>query len=267
MAVIPVRKGVSIQVYDPNPTAKRTIVFLHGWPLSHAMFEYQFYALEDCRLIAIDFHGFGNSSAPLERYDYNSFADDLAAVVRQMNLQRFTLAGFSMGGAVALRYMNRYRGNGVARLALIAAAAPVFTQREDFPYGMTREQVDDLIYQCTRNRPAMLREFGGGFFGRDPGEDIRSWFSALCLAQSPYGTLQSLYALRDEDLRPDLARVHVPTGIFHGKKDRICPFSLGIELNKAIPDSTLFAFRNSGHAVFYDEMDAFNRTFVGFLNA
>jgi len=266
MAMIPARKGAAVSVYDPNPGARKTVVFLHGWPLSHAMFEYQFAALRDCRCIGIDLHGFGKSAAPLEKYDYNSFADDLAAVVRQMNLQRFTLLGFSMGGAAALRYMSRYRGNGVSRLALVAAAAPVFTRREDFPFGMAKSQVDDMIYTALRSRPQLLESFAADFFGRDPGEPMRRWFRALCLAQSPAGTLGSLFALRDEDLRPDLGKVRVPTGIFHGKKDRICPFSLGVELNKSLPDSTLFAFQNSGHAVFYDELDAFNRALVGFIS-
>lgn len=265
MPMIASRRGTQLFVYDPNPAGRRTVVFLHGWPLSHGMFEYQFHACSDYRVIGIDLHGFGKSAAPLKQYDYDSFADDLAAVVRQMNLQQFTLVGFSMGAAVALRYMNRYRGNGVAKLALLAAAAPVFTRREDFPFGLSVGQVDDLIFVCRRNRPQMLRAFAEGFFGKDPGEEMREWFAGLYLMQSPIGTLQSLYALRDEDSRPDLCKVHVPTGIFHGKKDRICPFSLAVELNKSIPDSTLFAFPNSGHAVFYDELDSFNRTLLGFL--
>jgi len=265
MATIIGKKGLPIHVYDPNSSGKQTIVFLHGWPLCSGMFEYQFQLLRDCRCIGLDLRGFGGSAAPAGPYDYDSFADDLAAVVRQMNLRRFTLVGFSMGGAVALRYMGRYGGNGVEKLVLLAAAAPVFTKRLDFPYGMSIQQVDDLIIRGCQNRPQMLQDFGKQFFGLEPGEAFRAWFSRMCLAQSYYGTIQSLYALRDEDLREDIAKVRVPTGIFHGRKDRICPFELGVELNKGIDGSTLFAFRDSGHAIFYDELERFHVAFKGFL--
>lgn len=45
-----------------------------------------------------------------------------------------------MGGAIAVHYMARHKGYGVSKLALLSAAAPVFTQREGYPYGLTPEQ-------------------------------------------------------------------------------------------------------------------------------
>lgn len=267
MAFVSGAGGVPIYVHDPNPNGKKAIVFLHGWPLSHAMYEYQYSRLRDYRCVGIDFRGFGRSGAPTGSYSYDQLADDVLRVVRTLNLRRFTLVGFSMGGAVALRYMRRHRGRGVEKAAFLAAAAPVFTQRPDFPYGMTKQQVDDLINQCKENRPQMLQGFGELFFGQEHGSAFKLWSELINLDASAEGTQQCLYALRDEDCRADIEAVKVPTAIFHGKLDKVCAYALGEQLHEMLPGSELHTFENSGHAVFYDELTAFNQVFLPFVTA
>ncbi|NLJ89325.1 MAG: alpha/beta hydrolase, partial [Clostridiales bacterium] len=69
-----VKDDVNIYVEDLNPECKETIVFLHGWPGSHKLFEYQFNVLPELgyRCIGIDTRGFGNSDKPFYGYDYNA---------------------------------------------------------------------------------------------------------------------------------------------------------------------------------------------------
>ena len=62
-------------------------------------------------------------------------AADIYQIVRQLGLNRFVLVGFSMGGAIALRYMNCFHGFGVSGLILLSAAAPCFAQRPCCPGG------------------------------------------------------------------------------------------------------------------------------------
>jgi non-heme chloroperoxidase len=76
------------------------------------------------RCIAMGLRGFGNSSMPWNGYSYNQLADDVRAVVDTLGLKSFILVGFSIGGAIAIRYMARHAGVGVTKLALLAAAAP-----------------------------------------------------------------------------------------------------------------------------------------------
>ena len=80
-------------------------------------------------------------------------------VVRHLRLGTFSLGGFSMGGAVALRYMKNYAGYGVGRLMLFAAAAPGFVRCPGFPYGVSRERADALIEGAMTDRPALCRTF------------------------------------------------------------------------------------------------------------
>jgi len=267
MYFIEVEKGVKLFVEDLNQNGKQTVVFIHGWPIDHRMYEYQFDLLlqNDFRCIGIDLRGFGNSTCPAEGYSYDRMAEDIFVIISKLRLQNIILVGFSMGGAIAIRYMARYGGYGVVKLALLSAAAPSFTQRPGYPYGMTREQVDKLIKQTFKNRPEMLSDFSSIFFASIVTPSFKSWFHSLGTKAAGHSTIKTAEALRDEDLRGDLNKIRAITGIFHGEKDQVCPFEFAIEMNKGIRGSGLFSFKFSGHAVFYDELDKFNSTFLQFL--
>ena len=261
------KNGTPLYVYDPNPLGCEAIVLLHGWPLNHEMFEYQLNMLldENYRCIVPDLRGFGRSGAPVGDYGYDTYADDLAAIVKQLGVECFILCGFSMGGAIALRYMKRYCGRGVKKLVCMAAAAPVFTRRMDFPYGTPRQDVDAMIALCEQNRPLLLENFSQLFLQESTDEPFRNWCNLMNLEGSPIGTRKCLYSLRDEDLRDDTRFVHVPCGIFHGLLDRVCPYELGVQLHEMIPFSTLFTFACSGHCIFHDELEAFNSALLDFI--
>ncbi|PRR82279.1 Arylesterase [Clostridium luticellarii] len=142
-----VEPGVKVYIEDLNPKGNKTIVFLHGWPGDHNLFEYQLDVLpqKGYRCIGIDQRGFGKSDKPFTGYDYNRLSDDVRSVVGALQLKDFTLTGHSTGGAIAIRYMSRHRGYGVSKLALFAAAAPSLIKRPNFPYGLDREIVTNII--------------------------------------------------------------------------------------------------------------------------
>mgnify|MGYP000573861583 CR=1 FL=1 len=158
--------------------------------------------------------------------------------------------------------LNRCRGYGVKKLVLLAAAAPRFTQTPDFPYGMTQDAVDQMIEQIQTDRAQFSEDFSRKLLYSPHSEAIKDWFCDLSLSASSIGTIATGYALRDEDGCADLYSVHVPTGIFHGKQDQIVPFELGELQNQRIAGSQLFAFENSGHGIFYDELERFNQCFL-----
>lgn len=231
------------------------------------MFEYQFSALlPQYRCIGIDLRGFGASSALIGSYDYDAFADDFAAVVRQLGLKSFILVGFSMGGGVALRYMKRYRGMGVKKLIFMSAAAPSFTKQEGFLYGLDKSAVTELIDAGLKDRPAMLNSFNELFFtGNTQDQDFKNWCTYLSYEASALGTIKSLYTLRDADLREDTKCVMVPTAIFHGVLDKVCLYEIGLQLHQMIPQSKMYTFEHSGHCIFHDELEKFNREFLEFI--
>ena len=235
---VKVEPNVKVYVEDLNPDGKKTIVFLHGWPGNHNLFEYQFNQLPKLgyRCIGIDQRGFGKSDKPYGGYDYDRLSDDVRCVVNGLKLHDFILAGHSTGGAIAIRYMSRHKGYGVSKLALFASAAPSLIKRPNFPYGLEKEDVIKIIEGTYTDRPKMLSDFGDTFFF----QHISKQFS-------------------------DLAEINVPTLIIHGIHDKVVPFQLGKVQNQSIRNSKLLPFEFSGHASFYDQRDRFNEELVKFI--
>lgn len=267
MYTIEVERGVRISVEDVNPCG-RPVLFVHGWPVNHKMFEYQFNVLPQYgfRCIGMDLRGFGRSDRPWGGYGYDRLADDVRVVVESLGLSNAALLGFSIGGAISIRYMARHAGYGISKLVLVDAAAPVFTKRPDYPYGQTKEEVNALIVQTLKDRPKMLADFSNMFFHTKPSPEFLNWFHDLGLEASGHGTAMGLVSLRDEDLRGDLPAIRVPTSIFHGLFDQVVPYQSGLELHKAIPGSEFYRFDHSGHGVFYEELDSFNATLLQVLS-
>jgi pimeloyl-ACP methyl ester carboxylesterase len=75
---------------------------------------------------------------------------------------------------------------------------------------------------------------------------------------------ECLIALRDTDLRSDLAKIKIPTLIMHGKKDKICSFDLAEQMKAGIAGSRIIAFEKSGHSLFLEETQKFNAELIKF---
>jgi non-heme chloroperoxidase len=268
---IEVPPGVRLHVRDWGQG--KPIVLIHGWPFSSDVYDYQMAELAEkgFRAISISLRGFGKSDKPWGTYDYDVYADDIEAILNQLDLNDVTLGGHSMGGAIAIHYMARHKENRVSKLALFGAAAPVWTRREGYPYGMQRSEADDLIRAVDVDRPQLLTDFGKIFglteTSLNPG--LAAWLHSIGMQASPYAMAQSLVALRDTDLRPELAMIGVPTAIFHAVGDRICPFAFAEEMAKGINNAKMIRmirFENSGHGLFLEEKKKFNLELIKFAS-
>lgn len=269
---IPVERNVNIFVEDCDPGHGKPILFIHGWPLNHKMFEYQFNQLPKMgyRCIGIDLRGFGKSDRPWEGYSYNRLADDVRIVIDTLQLEDVTFAAHSMGGAIAIRYMARHAGHKVSKLALIGAAG--FTRRPGIPYGLTKEEMkrwerswSKLMVATYTDRPKMLDGVGDIFFARYVTESFKNWFHGLGIEASGHASAMCAVSLRDEDLGRDFSKINVPTAIFHGVQDKVCPFSFAKLMHAGIRESELIPFQYSGHGLFYEELEKFHRELIRFI--
>jgi len=263
---IEVEPNVHLHVTDLGEG--RPVVLIHGWPLSDEMFEYQYNELinNDFRVIGITLRGFGKSDKPYGAYTYEAHALDIHKVLSKLDVKDAVLVGFSMGGAIAIHYVSAYNSAHVSKLALCGAAAPIWTQRKDFPYNLPKSAVDDLIALNYQDRPKLLSNFAKIFSATETSlnEGIGIWLNRICLSASSYATAQCLIALRDTDLRKDLAKIPIPTLIMHGKKDKICSFDLAEQMKAGISNSHIVAFENSGHSLFLEETHKFNTELIKF---
>jgi len=263
---IEVEPNVRLHITDAGEG--RPVVLLPGWPLSDEMYEYQYNDLinKNFRAIGITLRGFGKSDKPFGEYNYDVHASDIKKVLSKLDIKDAVLAGFSMGGAIAIRYISLYNGTHIAKLVLCGAAAPIWTQRNDFPFNLPRSAVDELINLNNKDRPKLLSDFAKIFSATETSlnEGIGSWLNGIGISASSYATAQCLIALRDTDLRGDLAKIKIPTLIMHGKKDKICSFDLAGEMKTGIKNSHIVAFENSGHSLFLEETHKFNAELIKF---
>ena len=263
---IEVEANVRLHITDAGEG--RAIVLIPGWPLSDEMYEYQYNDLinRNFRVIGITLRGFGKSDKPYGAYNYNIHASDIKIVLNKLDIKDAVLVGFSMGGAIAVRYVAMDNGAHVSKLVLCGAAAPIWTQRPDFPYNLPKSAVDDLIALNYKDRPKLLSNFAKIFSATETSlnEGIGGWLNGIGLSASSYATAQCLIALRDTDLRSDIAKITIPTLILHGKKDKICSFDLAEQMKAGIENSHLVAFENSGHSLFLEETHKFNSELMKF---
>lgn len=265
---IKVDKNVNLHVTDLGTGTP--VVLIHGWPLSDAMYEYQYAALVENgnRVIGISLRGFGKSDKPYGDYNYDVYADDIKVVLDKLKIENALLGGFSMGGAIAIHYVAKHQSAHVSKLALFGAAAPIWTQRADYAFGLPKEAVNDLIALSKVNRPELLENFGKIFGATETSvpAGLANWLGGINIEASAYATTQSLVALRDTDLRTELKDIKIPTYIFHGKKDKICEFALAEQMQNGIENATIIPFENSGHGLFLEEREKFNTELINILN-
>ena len=265
-----VEPNVKVYVEDINPSGTKTILFIHGWPGNHNLFEYQFNQLPKMgyRCIGMDIRGFGLSDRPWTGYDYDRLSDDVKSVVDALKLQNITLGGHSTGGAICIRYMSRHKGYGVSKLALFAAAAPSLVQRPYFPFGLQKQTVINIIQGTYNDRPNMLRGFGNMIFYNPVSVPLSDWIFQLGLQAASWSTVAIANTwLDEEELFNDLKTINVPTLILHGINDQVCLYPLAIAQKNSIRNSKLVPFEACGHFLFYDQRDRFNKELVQFMEA
>ncbi|REE83955.1 pimeloyl-ACP methyl ester carboxylesterase [Paenibacillus taihuensis] len=255
---VKVEKNVNIYVEDINPEGTKTILFIHGWPLNHNQYEYQYNVLPGVgfRCVGLDWRGYGESDRPYNGYGFDRLADDVRAVVDALQLKDFILVGHSTGGAISIRYMSRHQGYGVCKLVLIDAAAPD---------SVPKDIANMFITESLNDRPKMLSNVTDMFFFQYQTGPMIEWFSQLGLVAAGYSTAAIMATLRDESVRNDLSSIHVPTLIIHGTHDKIVPFSQGEKTHELIPNSQFVPFEFSGHGAFIEEKDKLNQLLIKFI--
>lgn len=264
---IKVEPNVKIYVEDLNPEGEKTILFIHGWPLNHKMFEYQLDQLPKLgyRCIGIDCRGFGNSDKPWHGYDYDTLSDDIRCVIESLNLHDITLGGHSTGGGIVVRYMTRHKGYGVSKLALFAAGVPSVIQRPCFPHGFKKEDVIKIIRDTNNDRPEMWRQIGDTFFFQHISQALSDWFFQMGLQAAGWSTAAIEAMWINEEHFSDLGEIYVPTLILNGIHDKVVPFPVAVVQHEGIRNSKLVPFKYSGHGLFYEEREKFNKELTQFI--
>lgn len=265
----------SVNLYYQDCGEGRPIVLIHGWPLSHRMWEKQINALTDAgyRCIAYDRRGFGESEKPWSGYDYDTMASDLHAVINELNLSDAVIAGFSMGGGEVARYFSRYGSERVSKAMLLSAVPPFLLKTDDNPNGgMEQDDVDGMIQAVKDDRITFLDGFGKMFVNFDKlggdriSEDIVHYNHTIASFASPKATQDCITAFSETDFRDDLEKIEVPVLIVHGDDDQIVPLEVsGQRSHEMIADSRLEVLEDAPHGLNFTHGEELNKLMIDFI--
>ena len=253
----------------------RPVIMLHGWPLSSDSWDDQAMAIADAgyRAIAYDRRGFGRSSQPWTGYDYNTLADDLAAVIEQTGAQDAVLAGFSMGGGEVARYMSRHAGKSVSKAVLVSSVVPFMLKTGSNPHGTDKSAFDEMTAGMKADRAKFFAGFFKDFYGvsmvsHPVSEPLMEASRSVAMQASLKATLACAAAFATTDFRPDLASFTVPTLIIHGTDDQTVPIDAsGRAAAKGIAGSRLVEYEGAPHGLLATHKDRVTKDLLDFIRS
>lgn len=257
MSHITTEDGTHIFYKDWGPTDGPVIVLSHGWPLSSDAWEATalFFAGHGFRAIAHDRRGHGRSTQTWGGNEMDTYADDLAELITQLDLSDVVLVGHSTGGGEIAHYVGRHGTARVAKVVLVSAVPPLMLRTEDNPHGAPIETFDAIRAGESANRSQLYRDLADGpFFGNNRTGDVpqgtRDAFWLQGLASGTRNAYECIAAFSATDFRPDLARIDVPALVIHGDDDQIVPFEVSGKLSAELIDGAqLIVYAGGAHGL------------------
>jgi len=258
---------------DDTGGAGRTVVLIHGWPLSGASWSEQVPALTAAgyRVVTYDRRGFGRSDKTRSGYDYDTLTEDLHTLLQALDLNDVTLVGFSMGGGEVARYFTKYGTERLHSVVFAAAVPPYLAKGDDNPDGpLTKEQAGEMEAGLKADEDTFYDGFVTNFFSVDGvlkvTEAQRQDAIALTKQADKKAALAAMNSFGTTDFREDLTKVSIPTLVLHGDGDAVVPFEgSGARTHAAIPGSTLYVVAGAPHGFNVSHAEEFNRVLLDFL--
>ncbi|WP_137928285.1 alpha/beta hydrolase [Cupriavidus sp. 2SB] len=274
MGYVTTKDGVEIFYKDWGPRDAQVIFFHHGWPLSADDWDAQmlFFLANGYRVIAHDRRGHGRSSQVWDGHDMDHYADDVAAVVKHLDVKKAVHVGHSTGGGEVIHYVARHGEERVAKAVLVSAVPPLMVKTEANPGGLPKDVFDGFQSQLAANRAQFYLDIPTGpFYGYNrPGVQasegvIRNWWRQGMMG-SAKAHYDGIVAFSQTDFTEDLKRATVPVLVMHGDDDQIVPYADSAPLSaKLLKNGTLKTYPGYPHGMPTTHADTINKDLLAFV--
>lgn len=239
------------------------VIFLHAFPLGLAMWDEQAKGLADAaRVIRFDARGFGGSSPNDGALGMDRIADDAAALLDHLRVDKAVVAGCSMGGYACFAMMRRHPGR-VRALVLQDTRAGADSAEARVGRATLANRV--LAEGASAAADAFLPRLLGASTQRDR-SDLVDRVRALILGNRPRGIADALLGLGARlDSTPTLAKIQVPTLVVVGEEDVLTPPAEAEAMASAIAGAKLAIVPKAGHLASWEQPEAYNAALRVFL--
>ncbi|MEV0322834.1 alpha/beta fold hydrolase [Streptomyces sp. NPDC050658] len=253
----------------------RPVVFSHGWPLNADAWDSQLRLVAESgfRAIAHDRRGHGRSGQPWQGNDMDTYADDLAQLVWNLDLREAVLVGHSTGGGEVVRSIGRHGDDRIAKVVLLGAVPPLMLKTPANPEGLPREVFDAIREGVRTDRSQFYRELSLSFFGANrPASTVSQGTLDAFWLQSMQTGAKAAYdcvaEFSETDFTDDLRRIDVPTLIAHGDDDQIVPVVASAHKSAhLVKDATLKIYPGAPHGLTGAFEETFNADLLDFLDS
>ncbi|HXM43961.1 MAG TPA: alpha/beta hydrolase [Bryobacteraceae bacterium] len=271
MATITTRDGT--QIYYKDWGTGQPIVFSHGWPLTADDWDTQmlFFGQHGYRVIAHDRRGHGRSSQTWDGNEMDTYADDLAALFKVLDLKDAIMVGHSTGGGEVARYLGRHGTRRVAKAVLVSAVPPLMLKTDKNPGGLPIEVFDGIRAGVASNRPQFYKDLTLPFYGYNrPGAKISEGVREHWWLQGMLGGIKAHYdcirAFSETDFTEDLKKIDIPVLVMHGDDDQIVPIGAsGLMSAKLLKKATLKVYPGFPHGMATTNPEEINADLLTFF--
>jgi non-heme chloroperoxidase len=271
MSTVTTKDGT--QIYYKDWGTGQPVVFSHGWPLSADAWEDQmvFLGAHGYRCIAHDRRGHGRSSQTWNGNEMDTYADDLATLVKTLDLKQAIHVGHSTGGGEVARYIGRHGTERVAKSVLIGAVPPLMLKTAANPGGLPMEAFDQIRAGVLADRSQFFKDLSAPFYGANrPGakvsQGLRDSFWLQGMLAGFKGVIDCIKAFSETDFTKDLKEFTVPTLILHGDDDQIVPIGASaLPSSKMIKGATLKVYPGAPHGMCSTLKDQVNADLLAFF--
>ena len=274
MGYVTTKDGVEIFYKDWGPRDAQVLLFHHGWPLSSDDWDTQllFFLKEGFRVVAHDRRGHGRSSQVWDGHDMDHYADDVAEVVKNLNIKNAIHIGHSTGGGEVAHYIARHGQDNVKKAVLVSAVPPLMVKTENNPEGLPKEVFDDLQNQVLTNRAQFFRDLPSGpFYGFNrpdakPSEGIIANWWRQGMTGSAKAHYDGIVAFSQTDFTEDLKKITIPVLVLHGDDDQIVPYKTsGVKSAELLQNSQLKIYPGFSHGMLTVNHEVINADLLTFI--
>ena len=276
MSMITTRDGAQIFYKAWGDKNAQAIVFHHGWPLSSDEWDSQmlFFLSHGYRVIAHDRRGHGRSSQTDTGNEMDTYASDVAELVKALDLKNAIHVGHSTGGGEVAHYVARAEPRRVAKAVLIGAVPPIMLKTASNPSGLPVEVFDGFRAALAANRAQFFVDVPAGpFYGFNrPGANVSQGLIDNWWRQGMMGGAKAQYecikAFSETDFTEDLKGIDVPVLIMHGEDDQVVPIDDSARLAiKLVKNGTLKTYPGLSHGMAATHPELINADLLAFFRS